>query len=420
MHRARASRSSSTSTPRRSRGRAAPRASTTPSVRRRGSSAPMLCARGRCCWSSRRPEPVLQRVRGIGPDWELALDALAAAEPAPGTALRELIAPQSAVGRVPELVVVTGRPEVVADALVARAAMGRSSALVAVDAPTYAGRPPARTSPALLRLAGGRGGARRPSARHAAPRGAGHSSSEGRWLTVSPSAPCLRQHRPWGPSCTRGRSSRRPPRQAPSPWRPRSRSCPRSSPTGAGGRSRRLPSARLPSPWRSRRGRTTVCETPGTACATRRPFRPRSTRRTSPRSTASSSSRRSPSRSSRRWEQRAGAPGSSSPRWRQGSASPRCCSRTDTRFSSEPSHSARRSGRRSCSGPRVSGAAWPVSRWPGRWSRSLPGSPSPASLPAPGRSTGAAGTRSPAAAPATSASSGTQATRASTFPSGRP
>ena len=100
------------------------------------------------------PEPVLQPVRGIGPDWELALDALAAAEPAPGTSLRDLIAPRSAVGRVPELVVVTGRPEVVADALVARAAMGRSSALVAVDAPTYAGRPPTRTAPALLRLAG--------------------------------------------------------------------------------------------------------------------------------------------------------------------------------------------------------------------------------------------------------------------------
>jgi len=49
---------------------------------------------------------------------------------------------------------VTGRPEVVADALVARAAMGRPSALVAVDAPTYAGRPPTRTAPALLRLAG--------------------------------------------------------------------------------------------------------------------------------------------------------------------------------------------------------------------------------------------------------------------------
>jgi uncharacterized protein (DUF58 family) len=100
------------------------------------------------------PEPVLQRVRGIGQDWELALDALAAAEPARGTTLRELIAPQSVIGGVPELVVVTGRPEAVADALVARGAIGRSSALVAVDAPTYAGRPPARTSPALLRLAG--------------------------------------------------------------------------------------------------------------------------------------------------------------------------------------------------------------------------------------------------------------------------
>jgi uncharacterized protein (DUF58 family) len=98
-------------------------------------------------------EPVLQRVRGLGQDWELALDELAAVEPARRTALRDLIAPQSAVGGVPDLVVVTGRPDAVSDALVARAAMGRSSALVAVDAPTYAGRTPSRTSPALLRLA---------------------------------------------------------------------------------------------------------------------------------------------------------------------------------------------------------------------------------------------------------------------------
>lgn len=100
------------------------------------------------------PEPVLQRVRSMGQDWELALDALAAAEPSQGTALRELVAPRSVVGSVPELVVVTGRPEAVADGLVARAAIGRPSALVAVDVATYAGRPPARTSPALLRLAG--------------------------------------------------------------------------------------------------------------------------------------------------------------------------------------------------------------------------------------------------------------------------
>jgi hypothetical protein len=99
------------------------------------------------------PEPVLQPVRSAGRDWELALDALAAVEPTHGTALRELVAPRSAVGSVPELVVVTGRPEVVADALVARAAAGRSSALVAVDAPSYAGRPPSRSAPAMLRLA---------------------------------------------------------------------------------------------------------------------------------------------------------------------------------------------------------------------------------------------------------------------------
>ncbi len=99
-------------------------------------------------------EPVLQRVPALGQAWELALDELAAVEPARRTALHELIAPRRAVGGVPELVVVTGRPETVTDALVARAAMGRSSALVAVDAPTYAGRPPSRSSPTLLRLAG--------------------------------------------------------------------------------------------------------------------------------------------------------------------------------------------------------------------------------------------------------------------------
>jgi len=97
-------------------------------------------------------EPTLQRVRGPGPDWELALDALAAVEPSQGTALHELLGARGAVGALPELVVVTGRPALVADALIARAAAGRSSALVALDAGTYAGRPPARPAPALLRL----------------------------------------------------------------------------------------------------------------------------------------------------------------------------------------------------------------------------------------------------------------------------
>jgi uncharacterized protein (DUF58 family) len=99
------------------------------------------------------PDPVVVRVQGAGQDWELALDALAAVEPCRAAPLAELVAPRGVVRSVSELVVVTARPEAVADALAARVGQGRSTALVAVDAPTYAGRPPARPSPALLRLA---------------------------------------------------------------------------------------------------------------------------------------------------------------------------------------------------------------------------------------------------------------------------
>lgn len=99
------------------------------------------------------PAPVTHRVGSLGADWDLALDALAAVEPVPGAPLRALVAPRGMLGAVPELVVVTGRPEVVADALAARAAAGRETALVAVDAPTYAGRSPAGASAVLLRLA---------------------------------------------------------------------------------------------------------------------------------------------------------------------------------------------------------------------------------------------------------------------------
>jgi len=99
-------------------------------------------------------EPQVLRVRSLGQDWELALDALAAVEPAHRSSLRELVTAGGALAGVPDLVVLTARPDVVADALVGRAVVGRSSALVAVDAGTYAGRPAARTSPTLLRLAG--------------------------------------------------------------------------------------------------------------------------------------------------------------------------------------------------------------------------------------------------------------------------
>jgi uncharacterized protein (DUF58 family) len=98
------------------------------------------------------PPPRVHSVRSVGRDWDEALDDLAAVEPAAATPLGDLVAARGPLGSVPELVVVTARPEVVADALVARTAVGRSSALVAVDAPTYAGRPPAASSPVLLRL----------------------------------------------------------------------------------------------------------------------------------------------------------------------------------------------------------------------------------------------------------------------------
>ena len=99
------------------------------------------------------PQPGVHAVRSIGRDWHEALDALAAVEPAAATPLHDLVATRGPLGSVPELLVVTARPEVVADALVARTAVGRSSALVAVDAPTYAGRRAAGPSAVLLRLA---------------------------------------------------------------------------------------------------------------------------------------------------------------------------------------------------------------------------------------------------------------------------
>jgi uncharacterized protein (DUF58 family) len=99
------------------------------------------------------PAPDIHRVRTLGAEWERALDALAAVEGADGTPLASLVAPRGVLATVAELVVVTARPEHVADALVARAAGGRIPALVAVDAPTYAGRAATGSTTALLRLA---------------------------------------------------------------------------------------------------------------------------------------------------------------------------------------------------------------------------------------------------------------------------
>ena len=99
------------------------------------------------------PQPGIHRVQSLGRDWDGALDALAAVEPADAAPLRELATARGALGAVPELVVVTGRPEVVEDALVVRRAAGRFCALVAIDTQTYAGRPASDPSRTLLRLA---------------------------------------------------------------------------------------------------------------------------------------------------------------------------------------------------------------------------------------------------------------------------
>jgi hypothetical protein len=92
-------------------------------------------------------------VRTLGSEWERALDALAGVEGADGTPLAALVAPRGLLATIAELVVVTARPEQIADALIARAVGGRIPALVAVDAPTYAGRPATGSTNALLRLA---------------------------------------------------------------------------------------------------------------------------------------------------------------------------------------------------------------------------------------------------------------------------
>lgn len=100
------------------------------------------------------PQPDILRVQSLGLDWEAALDALAAVEPVQSAPLRELVTPRGALAAVPELVVVTSRPEAVEDPLVARRALGRPCALVFVDPQTYAGRGPSEPSRTLLRLAG--------------------------------------------------------------------------------------------------------------------------------------------------------------------------------------------------------------------------------------------------------------------------
>ena len=95
-----------------------------------------------------------QEVAGDGPEWQLALDLLAGAEPDASASAAALLGSETAAAvRARRLVVVTSHlaPALV-DRLVERALSRRPAALVHVDAASFAGRgsPP---EPALLRLA---------------------------------------------------------------------------------------------------------------------------------------------------------------------------------------------------------------------------------------------------------------------------
>jgi uncharacterized protein (DUF58 family) len=95
----------------------------------------------------------VQTVSSDGPEWQRALELLAAAEPdARGPAAALLQSADGPAARSLELVVVTSRVEGgLVDRLLERALTRRGAALVHVAAETFAGRP-SRPEPALLRL----------------------------------------------------------------------------------------------------------------------------------------------------------------------------------------------------------------------------------------------------------------------------
>ncbi len=95
----------------------------------------------------------MQAVSSDGPEWQRALELLAAAEPdAHGPAASLLRSADGAAARALELVVVTSRIESsLVDRLLERALTHRPVALVHVEPESFAGRP-RRPEPALLRL----------------------------------------------------------------------------------------------------------------------------------------------------------------------------------------------------------------------------------------------------------------------------
>ena len=95
----------------------------------------------------------MQAVSSDGPEWQRALELLAAAEPdARGPAATLLRSADGAAARALELVVVTSRIETsLVDRLLERALTHRPVALVHIEPESFAGRP-RRPEPALLRL----------------------------------------------------------------------------------------------------------------------------------------------------------------------------------------------------------------------------------------------------------------------------
>jgi uncharacterized protein (DUF58 family) len=95
----------------------------------------------------------LVRIASLDREWATALDALAAAEADAARPLAAVLTdPQLPAARAPELVVVTAGARHAVAALEVRARGGRATALVAVDAPTFAGAPATFADPTVLRL----------------------------------------------------------------------------------------------------------------------------------------------------------------------------------------------------------------------------------------------------------------------------
>lgn len=94
------------------------------------------------------------RVSSGGHDWDVALDALAGVMPVVGARAAGILrAAAGPLTHAREIIVVTGRPELAVEPLIDLRGRGRSVALVAVAAETFAGRARDRAQPALLRAA---------------------------------------------------------------------------------------------------------------------------------------------------------------------------------------------------------------------------------------------------------------------------